>query len=85
MALFKRRKLQKQRGSFKTTPKEAKKIGGSAMVSKDQMKRIIDALLNTTTFLNEHNEEEKREIEIAIERITEAAFWLNYSVEEEEE
>jgi len=55
------------------------------MVSKDQMKRIIDALLNTTTFLNEHNEEEKREIEIAIERITEAAFWLNYSVEEEEE
>lgn len=55
------------------------------MIDKNQMKRIIDALLSCTEFLNERNVEDQREIEIAVEKITEAAFWLNYSAEEEEE
>jgi hypothetical protein len=85
MALFKRRKLQKQRGSFKTTPKEAKKIGGIKMLTGDQIKIINDSLTSVAVFLSENNIEKTREIEIAVQKLQEAIFWLTFEETEEEE
>ena len=52
------------------------------MLTPDRIKRINESLTSVAVFLSENNIEEIREIEIAIQKIQEAAYWLTLAEEE---
>lgn len=55
------------------------------MLTGDQIKRINDSLTSVAVFLSENNIEKTREIEIAVQKLQEAIFWLTFEETEEEE
>ena len=53
-------------------------------MTNNKIDRIANALTDVVVFLEENNIEEKKEIELAIQKLQEAVFWLDMSIEDQE-